>query len=128
MAGYTSLLDMLNGGGAGTAGDEFQGGLFSDLLNAMGMRPMGYNDRAAAPPSAPTVSTSGGYAGGSPPMTPTPAPAPAGLGPFGMMPGAHDPVTASPLPAPGAIPDEELMAMLQQFLKQAPTATGYGPR
>jgi hypothetical protein len=129
MAGYTSFLDMLNGGGAGTAGDEFEGGLFSDLLNAMGMRPMGYADRqAASPQPAVAASSMGGGGGGGVPPSPPAAPPPSGLGAFGMLPGTDAPITASPLPAPGATPTPELLAMLEQFLKQAPTATGYGPR
>lgn len=45
---YTSLLDMLDGGGMGQSGQKFEGGLFSGLMNAMGIRPMGYQDRLAA--------------------------------------------------------------------------------
>lgn len=51
---YLGLLDMLDGGGAGRAGQTFQGGPLSGLLNALGIRPMGYRDRlAAAAPMAP---------------------------------------------------------------------------
>lgn len=121
MAGYTSFFDMLNGGGAGTVGDEFEGGAFSDLLNAMGMRPMGYADReqGAATPAVVASSMGGGGGGGSPAPA---APPPSGLLPFGVMPGTE--VATSRLP----LPDADLIAMLEQFLKQAPTATGYGPR
>jgi hypothetical protein len=42
---FTGLLDMLNGGGAGRAGDTFEGGPLSGLLNALGIRPRGYRDR-----------------------------------------------------------------------------------
>lgn len=45
---YLGLLDMLDGGGAGRAGQTFQGGPLSGLLNALGIRPMGYRDRLAA--------------------------------------------------------------------------------
>jgi len=38
-------MDMMDGGGRGTFGDTFQGGLLSDILNAMGVRPRGYNAR-----------------------------------------------------------------------------------
>jgi hypothetical protein len=125
MAGYTSLLDMLNGGGAGTAGDEFQGGAFSDLLNAMGLRPMGYADRQRAAPPEPVTASSMGVGGVGGPPAPA-APPSSGLLPFAMQPGTE--VTASPLPAPGVTPNPEFLAMLEQFLKQAPTATGVGPR
>lgn len=42
---FTGLLDMLDGGGAGATGNEFKGGPLSGLLNAIGIRPMGYRDR-----------------------------------------------------------------------------------
>lgn len=42
---YRGLLDMLDGGGAGRSGQTFEGGLFSGLLNALGIRPMGYAAR-----------------------------------------------------------------------------------
>lgn len=46
--GYTGLKDMVDGGGAGRSGDTFQGGgLRSGLLNAIGVRPLGYNQRQA---------------------------------------------------------------------------------
>ena len=42
---YRGLLDMLDGGGMGQSGQKFEGGLFSGLLNALGIRPMGYAAR-----------------------------------------------------------------------------------
>lgn len=45
MPNYGGLLDMINGGGAGRAGQTFQGGALSELLNSLGIRPMGYRDR-----------------------------------------------------------------------------------
>lgn len=82
--GYISFADMFDGGGMGRSGDTFEGGLFSDMLNGMGIRPYGYNARHAAPvvqtpdantvrpqmrPQQATVSTRGGTsyapAGGS---------------------------------------------------------------
>ena len=41
----SALRDMLDGGGRGQYGDTFQGGPLSGLLNAIGVRPLGYNDR-----------------------------------------------------------------------------------
>jgi hypothetical protein len=42
---YLSLIDMIDGGGAGRAGDTFQGGgVLSALANALA-RPYGYEDR-----------------------------------------------------------------------------------
>ena len=42
---YLGLLDRLDGGGPGRAGDTFEGGPLSGLLNALGIRPYGYRDR-----------------------------------------------------------------------------------
>lgn len=36
---------MIDGGGMGRAGSEFEGGPLSGLLNALGIRPRGYFDR-----------------------------------------------------------------------------------
>lgn len=42
---YTSLIDLIDGGGAGRSGESFEGGgLLSILANAL-MRPYGYEDR-----------------------------------------------------------------------------------
>jgi hypothetical protein len=75
---YLGLLDMINGGGAGQAGQTFEGGGLSGLLNSLGIRPMGYRDRLAeAQPQpnpmmmAPRVSTMG-----APPMGPGLSPVP----------------------------------------------------
>lgn len=40
-SGYTSLKDVIDGGGAGISGAEFEGGLLSDVANALGIRPLG---------------------------------------------------------------------------------------
>ena len=37
--------DMIDGGGPGRSGDTFQGGIFSGLLNTLGVRPAGYRQR-----------------------------------------------------------------------------------
>lgn len=39
--GYTGLADMINGGGAGASGAEFQGGPLSNTLNSFGVTPRG---------------------------------------------------------------------------------------
>jgi len=52
---YTGLLDMIDGGGAGQSGDTFKGGgLLSALLNSLGVKPRGFNDRPE-PQGAPMV-------------------------------------------------------------------------
>lgn len=52
--GFLNFRDMFDGGGAGKSGQTFQGGPFSGLLNALGVRPMGFNDRQAEAQSRPT--------------------------------------------------------------------------
>lgn len=42
---FVSLRDMIDGGGAGRAGDAFEGGPLSGFLNELGIRPLGYRDR-----------------------------------------------------------------------------------
>ena len=37
-------IDMINGGGRGRAGSQFEGGLLSAVLNSLGVRPYGYVD------------------------------------------------------------------------------------
>lgn len=65
---YRGLLDMLDGGGAGRSGQTFEGGALSGLLNALGIRPMGYAARledarpqprpqGLVPPPAPPIQT-----------------------------------------------------------------------
>lgn len=45
--GFSNLRDMFDGGGMGRAGQRFEGGPLSGMLNDMGVRPMGYADRMA---------------------------------------------------------------------------------
>lgn len=40
---YTGLRDMVNGGGPGAAGADFQGGLLSGPMNRLGINPVGSN-------------------------------------------------------------------------------------
>jgi len=47
----SALRDMLDGGGRGRAGQRFEGGLLADLANALGFRPLGYQERLAAAPT-----------------------------------------------------------------------------
>lgn len=46
---FLGLRDMFDGGGRGRSGDDFEGGLFSGLLNGLGIDPLGYRDRMGAP-------------------------------------------------------------------------------
>lgn len=45
---FASLQDMFDGGGMGQSGQAFEGGPFSGLLNGLGMKPAGYEERLAA--------------------------------------------------------------------------------
>ena len=55
------LRDMFDGGGRGRAGQRFEGGLLADLANALGFKPLGYQDRlAAARPMARPTRPQGG--------------------------------------------------------------------
>ena len=45
---FLGLMDMIDGGGMGRAGSEFEGGPFSGFLNALGIRPQGYAARMEA--------------------------------------------------------------------------------
>lgn len=55
----SALRDMLDGGGRGQAGPTFEGGPLSGLLNAIGVRPLGYEAMMEA----------GGYGGGGASMS-----------------------------------------------------------
>lgn len=103
---FLGLLDMLDGGGAGRSGQAFEGGPLSGLMNALGVRPMGHQERleAARPmprpmqPAAPMAA----------PMA-TPAPNP-------YAPGA---ITTTTLPPVGAMSDEQLMQIIQEAMMRA---------
>jgi hypothetical protein len=45
---FKSMADMFDGGGAGRAGQRFEGGAMSDFLNDIGVKPYGYYDRMKA--------------------------------------------------------------------------------
>ena len=118
---YLGLLDMLDGGGPGRAGQTFEGGPLSAFLNMLGIKPLGYNKRLseARPAARPTGY---GYHPAPPaptPPAPTPPSNPAFLAP---------PVTTTSLPPLGQMSDEQLIALIRQAMQAAPSATGYGPR
>jgi hypothetical protein len=72
---FLGLLDMIDGGGAGRAGPEFEGGPLSGLLNALGIKPHGAGRAMDASPRP--VARPPGL--GAPP--PRPAPPPPGVPP-----------------------------------------------
>lgn len=57
---YSFIRDMFDGGGMGRSGSHFVGSPISGLLNAIGVRPMGYSPSEAAPVEY--MGTSGGTA------------------------------------------------------------------
>jgi hypothetical protein len=107
---FLGLLDMLDGGGAGRSGQTFEGGPLSGFLNALGVRPQGYQERMererepmylAGPPSRPTPM----YSAGPPSVPPNP-----------YAPGA---VTTTTLPPMGQMSDEALMKMIYEAMMRA---------
>lgn len=120
-AQYTGLLDMINGGGAGAAGQTFQGGPFSNMLNAMGVRPVGYQDRlAAARPQPRPMQAPGPQAmPQQQPMGPAmPPPGQITTAPIGLSPAQIGQMIMS---------DPNLASAFQQALlaKSRPGVTGY---
>lgn len=98
--------DMFDGGGYGKSGDTFKGGGYSGLLNALGIRPMGYADRQSAPAAAPAPS--GGSYMPRMPMQPTAQP---------MQPPAYNPLgntiqTQTPPPM-GSMATQQLIDYLR---------------
>lgn len=100
---YTGIRDMFDGGGAGKAGPTFQGGTYSGLLNALGVRPRGFRDRQAGilerQQAAPT--TMAGAMGGGSPAVPAVAP-PAAPPVTAQTPSG--PIYSSPYQGTGATP------------------------
>ena len=65
---FKNMADMFDGGGAGRAGQRFEGGAMSDFLNDIGVKPYGYYDRmkAVRPQMRPAgLLNGGGSAGGA---------------------------------------------------------------
>lgn len=124
LLGFDNFADAFDGGGAGKSGDTFSGGPLSELLNALGIRPHGFGqttmgERPMPNPaySQPRISTSGPMAPMAPPVPPTYNPLSPGMA-----------ITQTALPPQGAMPQEQLIAMLMQALNAPPSAQGYGPR
>lgn len=115
---FLSLRDMFDGGGAGASGSEFKGGALSDLLNSLGIKPMGsmQHMEQARPMARPA---------GVPPMPQPMAPAAPAPQPSPYAPNA---IATTALPPMGQMRDEELVKMLLQALQQAPHGYGVGPR
>ena len=127
-----ALRDMLDGGGVGQSGPTFQGGPLSGLLNAIRVRPMGYEERLGSvhPQVRPQMS-SPAAAAYSAPAAYTPPAAPAytmhsAMGtPFQRQPVVTPPVYSYPLDDPFG---DMMMRLHQQGIPQPSAYTGYGPR
>ena len=106
---FLGLMDMIDGGGMGRSGSEFEGGPFSGFLNALGIRPQGYEARmeAEAMPR---------YLAGPAPMTrpeymPMAGPAPT-YNPYA-------PIETTPLPPVGQMSDKALMQMVYEAIQRS---------
>lgn len=145
-ARYSGLLDMINGGGAGQAGETFQGGALSELLNTLGIRPMGYRDReaeqppqmlqpprmssmGAPPPMMPPQTSNYAYVAGRPdmaapgsPMTPVPDQIAELLRLLGVGP-QPSAMSQPPIGSAGVNYDP-----MYRGAMVPPTSQGYGPR
>jgi hypothetical protein len=128
LLGFDNFADAFDGGGAGKSGDTFAGGPLSELLNALGIRPVGFGAREMGPRpmanpaySQPRVSTSGPMA---PPMGYAGRPdVPMG----GGMPAAARPNTIGGLSMPGqpTLTPEQIQQLLMALgmMPQAPMST-----
>lgn len=104
------LADMFDGGGRGASGDTFQGGILSGLLNAIGIRPIGFSNTQQPQMSEQDVRAQMGNAPSvmAPPPASTPA-APPNPAPMYSPRGRAAPMSASPeyfspgLTPPGAM-------------------------
>lgn len=110
-------MDMMDGGGRGMAGDTFQGGLLSSILNAMNIRPMGYNARQAAmAEQASSVTPQVTQRAVAPAVQPRPMPRP-------TLPPAPMVDTSTPMqPGMNVMPDGE--AFLRQNIAVVPALRG----
>jgi hypothetical protein len=104
---FLGLLDMLDGGGAGRSGETFEGGPLSGFLNALGIRPQGYQERMEQERMMPRPMMGGSS---SAPMAPAPMP---------PNPYAPDAITTTTLPPMGQMSDEALMKMIYDALQRA---------
>jgi hypothetical protein len=104
---FLGLLDMLDGGGAGRSGQTFEGGPLSGFLNALGIRPQGYQERMEQERMMPRPMMGGSS---SAPMAPAPMP---------PNPYAPDAITTTTLPPMGQMSDEALMKMIYDALQRS---------
>ena len=106
---FLGLMDMIDGGGMGRSGSEFEGGPLSGLLNAIGIRPQGYADRVEAEEMP-------RYLAGPAPMArpqymPMAGPSPT-YNPYA-------PIETTTLPPMGQMSDKALMQMVYEALQRS---------
>jgi hypothetical protein len=119
---FLGLMDMIDGGGMGRSGSEFEGGPLSGLLNALGIRPQGYAARMEEQEAMPA-------------LLPRPAPAAQSNPMQGMsneelvalVQAALGRANNNSIYAPGAITTTPLMEK-QSPNRFAPSYFGMGPR
>jgi hypothetical protein len=139
MDNYTSFRDMIDGGGAGAAGSQFQGGGLLSLLANLFATPLGSEQmtRPQARPPMGLMDTPPVVPSEQPMSLPPPITGPAG-GPPPPSPMGDDalmqmieaalvrsnlsvpPVTTSPIPrgpVGGPVPSDELMRTLEGYLR-----------
>lgn len=56
---FKSMRDMFDGAGPGASGADFKGGPFSEILNKLGVEPLGSQRQQQARPTQPQASTRG---------------------------------------------------------------------
>lgn len=103
---FTGLLDMIDGGGAGRSGNQFEGGLLSDILNALGVRPRGFEDRQERMASVTPMARPA-------PMQPAPAPITPAPVPLSAQPGFLSPDGPQALPETLSLPSAAERYMTQ---------------
>ena len=114
--------DFFDGGGLGRSGDRFVGGPYSMLANALGIRPMGYQQRAIDA----AVASASRSVGSMPQAPATPAPA-AAEEPLRGTAGTFTAAYEMPLTAMSQAPSELTSPMSNVPLQPAgPAVTGSG--
>jgi len=113
--GFAGIKDMIDGGGAGMAGDTFKGGALSDIANQIGIKPMGYNDRQAMMPQNRQVMQQLMQQGGG------------GMAPQGMSSQGAGPVRPQARPYNGAPPVPPVQTMPLNSMGAPVYQPGQGP-
>ena len=120
--GIQGPRDFFDGGGLGRSGDRFVGGPYSMLANALGIRPMGYQQRAIDA----AVASASRSVGSMPQAPATPAPA-AAEEPLRGTAGTFTAAYEMPLTAMSQAPSELTSPMSNVPLQPAgPAVTGSG--